>query len=74
MLSQLAEETDYDNIDPVRGAGMSQPPKKAPRKTAIKRGETASPSQAELDEVLALIDAAKARAVAVVNTALIDLY
>jgi predicted nuclease of restriction endonuclease-like (RecB) superfamily len=53
---------------------MSKTPRKAPRKTAIKRGEAASPSQAEFDEVLALIDAAKARAAAVVNTTLIDLY
>jgi predicted nuclease of restriction endonuclease-like (RecB) superfamily len=53
---------------------MSKAPKKAPRKTAIKRGAIASPSQAEFDEVLALIDAAKARALAAVNTTLIDLY
>ena len=53
---------------------MSQAPKKTSRKTAIQRGEAASPSQAEFDEVLALIDAAKARAVAAVNTTLIDLY
>jgi DUF1016 N-terminal domain len=53
---------------------MSQAPKKPSRKTAIQRGDAASPSQAEFDEVLALIDAAKARAAAVVNTTLIDLY
>jgi predicted nuclease of restriction endonuclease-like (RecB) superfamily len=53
---------------------MSQAPKKTSRKTTIQRGEAASPSQAEFDEVLALIDAAKARAAAVVNTTLIDLY
>ena len=53
---------------------MSKAPKKTPRTTAIKPGETASPSQAEFDEVLALIDAAKARAVAAVNTTLVDLY
>ena len=54
---------------------MSQAPKKPWRgSTAIQRGEAASPSQAEFDEVLALIDAAKARAVAAVNTTLIDLY
>ncbi len=42
---------------------MSKPPKNAPRtrKTAMKRREAASPSQAEFDEVLAFIDAAKAR-------------
>jgi hypothetical protein len=53
---------------------MSLAPKKPTRKIAIPRGEAASPSQAEFDEVLALIDAAKARAFAVVNTTLIDLY
>ena len=53
---------------------MSQAPKKTSRKTAIQRGEAASPSQAEFDEVLALIDAAKARAFAAVNTTLIELY
>ncbi|HEY1417627.1 MAG TPA: DUF1016 N-terminal domain-containing protein, partial [Myxococcaceae bacterium] len=53
---------------------MSQAPRKPSRKTAIERGEAASPSQAEFDEVLALIDAAKARAVAAVNTTLIELY
>src|SRR6185312_15359172 len=59
---------------PFRGAHMSPVPRKSPRKTAIKRVESASPSQAEFDEGLALIDAAKARAAAVVNTTLIDLY
>ena len=53
---------------------MSKATRKAPRVTAIKRGEAPSPSQAEIDEVLALIDAAKARALAAVNTTLIDLY
>jgi hypothetical protein len=53
---------------------MSKAPKKPSRKIAIRRAEAASPSQAEFDEVLALIDAAKARAAAVVNTTLIDLY
>jgi predicted nuclease of restriction endonuclease-like (RecB) superfamily len=53
---------------------MSPAPRKSPRKTAIRRAESASPSQAEFDEVLALIDAAKARAAVVVNTTLIDLY
>ena len=55
---------------------MSKTPKKAPRagKTAIKRRKAASPLQADFDEVLRLIDAAKARALAAVNTALIDLH
>jgi predicted nuclease of restriction endonuclease-like (RecB) superfamily len=53
---------------------MSRAPKKPSRKSAIQRVEAASPSQAEFDEVLALIDAAKTRALAVVNTALIELH
>ncbi len=53
---------------------MSQAPRKPSRKTAIQRGDSASPSQAEFDEVLALIGAAKAKAVAAVNTILIELY
>src|SRR5262249_6568271 len=53
---------------------MSKAPKKALRKTAVKQGGTASPWQADFDEVLRLIDDARARALATVNTALIDLY
>ncbi len=53
---------------------MSKTPKKRPQNIAVKRGRTALPSRAEFDEVLALIDAARARAVAAVNTALIELY
>jgi predicted nuclease of restriction endonuclease-like (RecB) superfamily len=53
---------------------MSPVPRKSPRKTAIRRVESASPSQAEFDEVLAVIDAAKARAAAAANTTMIDLY
>jgi predicted nuclease of restriction endonuclease-like (RecB) superfamily len=53
---------------------MSKAPKKPSRRTAIQRVEAASPSPAEFDEVLALIDSAKARGAAVVNTTLIDLY
>jgi predicted nuclease of restriction endonuclease-like (RecB) superfamily len=52
---------------------MSKSPRKPSRKTAIPRGEAASPSQAEFGEVLALLDAAKARAVAATNTPLIEL-
>ena len=52
---------------------MSQAPKKSARPPS-QRGDAASPSQAEFDEVLALIDAAKARAFAAVNTTLIELY
>jgi hypothetical protein len=53
---------------------MSKASGKPPRKAAIRRVEATAPSQAEFDEVLALIDAAKARAFAAVNTTLIDLY
>ncbi|HKI19209.1 MAG TPA: PDDEXK nuclease domain-containing protein [Isosphaeraceae bacterium] len=53
---------------------MSKVPKKASRKTVINRPETPPPSQPEFDEVLVLIDAAKVRALAAANTALIDLY
>ena len=53
---------------------MSRASGKSNRETAIKRVEAATPSQAEFDEVLALIDAAKARAAVAVNTTLVDLY
>jgi hypothetical protein len=69
-----ARTEDRRLAGPFRGARMSKASKKSPRKTAIKQRGTASPSQAEFDEVLALIDAAKARAFAAVNTTLIDLY
>jgi predicted nuclease of restriction endonuclease-like (RecB) superfamily len=48
--------------------------KRAPRKNIVKRAIDRSSSTAEFDEVLALIDAARARAATTVNTALIDLY
>jgi predicted nuclease of restriction endonuclease-like (RecB) superfamily len=55
------------------------PPKKLPAKPPAGRLKavartTAARSQAEFDEVLRLIEAARARAIAAVNTALIDLY
>lgn len=53
---------------------MSRSPRKPPREAAIIPAGSASPSPAELDEVLALIEAAKVRASAAANTALIDLY
>jgi predicted nuclease of restriction endonuclease-like (RecB) superfamily len=52
---------------------MSKACRRPSRYIAVRRGEAASPSPAEFDEVLALIDAAKARAVAAVNTPLIEL-
>jgi predicted nuclease of restriction endonuclease-like (RecB) superfamily len=53
---------------------MSKAPKKASRKTAVRPAATAAPSEADLDEVLRLIDEARARALTAANTALIDLY
>ncbi len=53
---------------------MSKAPKKTPRKAITKRTRTEDTSPAGFDEVLGLIDAARARAVAAVNTSLIELY
>jgi predicted nuclease of restriction endonuclease-like (RecB) superfamily len=53
---------------------MSKAPKKTGRKINVRRAATVLPSQADLDEVLRLIDTARARAMATVNTALIGLY
>jgi predicted nuclease of restriction endonuclease-like (RecB) superfamily len=53
---------------------MTRPPKKVPRKAATRRAATPAPSEADLDEVLRLIDEARARALSAANTALIDLY
>ena len=54
---------------------MSKTPKKTPLKAIAKRAATEDTvRQPDFDEVLRLIDAAQARAVAAVNTALIDLY
>lgn len=49
---------------------MPKPTKPTKGKVLIRR----KPSRADFDQVLSLIDAARKRAVAVVNTALIDLY
>jgi predicted nuclease of restriction endonuclease-like (RecB) superfamily len=53
---------------------MSKTPKKRPQNTAVKRVRTASPSQAEFDEVISLIEAARLRALAAVNHELVGLY
>jgi DUF1016 N-terminal domain len=53
---------------------MSKTPKKAPRKAAVERAGMSHTPQAGFEQVLSLIDAAKARAVAAVYTALIELY
>jgi hypothetical protein len=44
------------------------------KKPAVRRVSPATPSAADLDAVLRLIDHARARALAAVNTALIDLH
>jgi hypothetical protein len=48
--------------------------KKASRKSALRSAAAATPSAADLDAVLRLIDEARARALTAVNTALMDLY
>ena len=48
--------------------------KVSPHKAIVKLAGTKRPSQADFDRVLGLIDAARARAIAAVNTTLIDLY
>ena len=53
---------------------MSKSPRKTPRKAVAERVGADQPPQADFDEVLSLIEAARTRAVAAVNTALIDLY
>ena len=53
---------------------MSKSPRKTPRKAVAERVGADQPPQADFEEVLSLIDAARTRALAAVNTALIDLY
>jgi predicted nuclease of restriction endonuclease-like (RecB) superfamily len=53
---------------------MSKAPKKGKKDALAKRTQAALPTQADLDTVLGLIEAARTRAVVAVNTALIDLY
>jgi hypothetical protein len=48
--------------------------KRTPPKKPAARPPAAHPPQADFDAVLALIDTARARALAAVNTELIDLY
>jgi hypothetical protein len=49
------------------------PRKKVVEKSIVKHVTPAKPSRTDFDHVLAMIDAARTRAVAAVNTALIDL-
>ena len=53
---------------------MSKMPKKSRPKAPARKDETTLPTSADFEEVLRLIDAAKARAMAAVNTALMELY
>ena len=52
---------------------MSKTPKNNPDKVAAKRARTDTSPQAAFEEVLSLINGTKMRAIAAVNTALIDL-
>ncbi len=53
---------------------MSKSPKKSGPKTPVQATASRSPSPAEFDVVLRLIEAARSRAITAVNTTLIDLY
>lgn len=53
---------------------MSKAPKKTKLPSRPKRGTLLPPTRSDFDEVLSLIEAARGRAVAVVNTTLIELY
>jgi DNA-binding FrmR family transcriptional regulator len=53
---------------------MSKSPKKLHQTTIAKRTASKMASPTDFDDVLALIDAARTRAVATVNTVLIDLH
>jgi len=53
---------------------MSKTPKKSKDRSIVKRRAAETPTPADFDEVLGLIDAARTRALAAVNTELIDLY
>ena len=53
---------------------MSKSPRKTPRKAVAERVGADQPPQADFEEVLSLIESARTRALAAVNTVLIDLY
>src|SRR5271157_535516 len=53
---------------------MSKTPKETRRKASINRSPGERTPRSRFDKVMSPIDAAKARAVATVNTALIELY
>ncbi|MEI8021504.1 MAG: PDDEXK nuclease domain-containing protein [Schlesneria sp.] len=53
---------------------MSNGPKKGTKKSLVQQVTASPPSEADFDVVIRLIDAARTRAVAAVNTTLIELY
>ena len=53
---------------------MSKSPRKTPRKAVAERVGADQPPQADFEEVVSLIETARTRALAAVNTVLIDLY
>ena len=53
---------------------MRKTPKNYPDKLAAERARTDTSRQAAFEEVLSLISGTKMRAIAAVNTALVDLY
>ncbi len=53
---------------------MTKAPKKTHRKAVAKRVATVRPPLAEFEEVLNLINSARTRSLAAVNTVLIELY
>lgn len=53
---------------------MSKTPKKPRKQSLVPGGDANRPSRSDFDEVMRMIDAARGRAVAAVNTTLIELY
>ena len=53
---------------------MSKSPRKTPRKAVAERVGADQPPQADFEEVVSFIESARTRALAAVNTVLIDLY
>jgi len=53
---------------------MTKTTGKSPRKAAIERVGTDKAPQSDFEEVLSLIDSVRTRALAAVNTVLVDLY
>lgn len=53
---------------------MGNTPKKSESRHVAKASAAKLPSQSDLDAVIGVIDAARSKAIAAVNTTLIDLY